>query len=157
MPTMLCRAGAAACSSLLPTMAGAGPGGLPCGRGPVPLGRGAWQHSGSVEGTGNSLSALPPSCSHFCYDCARGWHQTRLEIKPLLGLGDSMAVGATVLRMWAPCWPLSSNSRTSGVPLRQRAACQPCCGSAEREGCGGEKRKSVWASRSAGTGTVPCR
>uniref|UniRef100_A0A8D2Q1F2 NFKB inhibitor epsilon n=1 Tax=Zosterops lateralis melanops TaxID=1220523 RepID=A0A8D2Q1F2_ZOSLA len=39
-------------------------------------------------------------------------------------------------------------------PSVLRAVCQPCHDSAEREGCGGEKRKSVWASRSAGIGTL---
>uniref|UniRef100_A0A663LPE8 NFKB inhibitor epsilon n=1 Tax=Athene cunicularia TaxID=194338 RepID=A0A663LPE8_ATHCN len=71
-----------------------------------------------------------------------------MEIKPLLQLGGSglpshpMAVGVTVLRTWAPSWPPRSDSHFSGVPLW--------------EGYVGEKRKSVWASRSAGTGTVPC-
>lgn len=95
MPAMLCRAGAAACSELLPAMARAGPRGLPCGGGPVPLRRGAGEHSGSVEGTGNSLSALPPSRSHFCSDCARDRHQTRLEIKPLLWAGGTPGCLAT--------------------------------------------------------------
>uniref|UniRef100_A0A663LPF3 NFKB inhibitor epsilon n=1 Tax=Athene cunicularia TaxID=194338 RepID=A0A663LPF3_ATHCN len=73
-----------------------------------------------------------------------------MEIKPLLQLGGSglpshpMAVGVTVLRTWAPSWPPRSDSHFSGVPLWQWAV----------EGYVGEKRKSVWASRSAGTGTV---
>lgn len=81
--------------------------------GQVPLCRGTWEHSRLVEGTGNSLSSLPPSHSHFCSEC-RG-----AGIRPFLGLGDSrlpshpMALGAMILRTWLP----AGHQAPTAVPL----------------------------------------
>lgn len=91
MHTMLCRAGAAACSSLLPAMARAGPGELPCGGGKS-LYAGA---PGSAAGQWRALE-IP---SHLCLHC------TLTSVLNARGLASDLSLGWGTPGFLATPWP----------------------------------------------------